>query len=167
VRTLTPNDVAKLSGNQVGTFEPDLGLQTRDRDPDFWGWPRRYSQVLQPTGRRRPQWSARISLSSSTTATPIRAQLVLWERPARLGHLAEHRLSFQPIPVVRQAVPKAFDRQSLLVVEKANAGSGLDYRVKLLEDTDPGFADYESYLTTTRAKHRNGYGPRESAAENQ
>jgi hypothetical protein len=155
VRTLTPNDVSKLHGQQVGTFEPDLGETARDRYPLFWGWPNDYTPAGLRTEYRAP---ARL-LSSETPPGGVEITAVLWFRAARPGHAAEHRLSLQPIGDVRSATPPGFDTESLLVVERAPDDWDAAYVIRLLTPDDPGYADYDQYAATQNPQHRYGYGP--------
>ena len=162
VRTLTPNDVAKLQGQQIGTFEPDLGRSARDTYPGFWGWPDEYNQVVRRLPRQ--EWEAKARLISRLTPPEgVEVTLMLWYREPRPDHLEEHRMRFGPIGVVREAVPDEFDSSSLVVFERAPTDGPYDYVVRLLTNADPGFADYASYLTETRAGHRFGYGTLSSA----
>lgn len=157
-RTLTANDVAKLHGQQVGTFEPDLGQTARDQYPAFWGWPQRYTRVV----RRLPrdEWPAQGRLISRTTdPAGVAIQVMLWYREARPGHPAEHRFRLGPISTVREAVPGDFDETSIVVFERGRDGASDDFTITLLTNLDPGYSDYASYLTEARPEHRFGYGP--------
>jgi hypothetical protein len=157
VRTLTENDVRKLVGHQVGTFEPDIGETARDRFPSFWGWPDEYSLITRRDSRY--EWAARGRLFSSAASAGVDVQVMLWYREERPGHAAEHRLRLGPIGVVRAAAPPAFDEDSLVILERAASASGYDFIVRLLTPGDPGHTDYAAYLAVMRPRHRYGYGP--------
>jgi len=153
VRTLTPNDVAKLHGDQSGTFEPDIGLVARDEDPDFWGWPNEFERVIRTLPRDEREVDVRLySRVTGSDGIPIR--LVIWFREAREGHPAEFRISPRPISEVRSAVPEDFDIASLLVVQRA--GKGLD--VHLLTPEDASYDEASALLSVVRPAHRYGYG---------
>lgn len=84
VRTLTANDVAKLHGEQSGTFEPDLGLAARDDDQAFWGWPGAYRLVVRQLPRfERSEKVKLISRLTGRAGTPV--DLVVWFREERAG----------------------------------------------------------------------------------
>jgi hypothetical protein len=86
-------------------------------------------------------------------------EVMLWYRPERPGHAAEHRLRLGPIGVVRAATPPAFDENSLVILERGASASGYDFIIRLLTPGDPGYSDYAAYLTEMRPRHRYGYGP--------
>lgn len=157
VRTLTPNDVAKLQGTQTGTFEPDLGETARDQFPAFWGWPDEYQTVV----RRLPrdEWAATGRLASSAAPAGMDVEVMLWYRPERSGHAAEHRIRVGPIGEVRNAVPPGFDDRGLLVVSRAPYGAGYDFDLRLIAVGEPDHAAYAAYLTVDRPAHSFGYGP--------
>lgn len=157
VRTLTANDVEKLHGRQVGTFEPDLGQTARDRFPAFWGWPGEYQEVVHQLPRL--EWKPSAVLYSSETTSGIDIIVTLWFREARPGHAAEHRIGLAPISEVRQVVPPTFDTSSLVVVERAPTDSPHTFSIRLLTEDDQEYGDFASYLTVTRPQHRYGYGP--------
>lgn len=130
VRTLTANDVRKLNGEQVGTFEPDLGETARDTLPGFWGWPDRFVDVTRKDTRR--EWAANAEIRSARTgANGVIVEIMQWYRPARpsgpsagiKGHAAEHRIRLGPISKVREAVPEGFNTDALMVIERRPEGS--------------------------------------------
>jgi hypothetical protein len=84
---------------------------------------------------------------------------MLWYRPERPGHAAEHRLRLGAIGTVRAATPAYFDTDSLLVLERAPAASTYDFTVRLITQQDPGYDDFARYLTHQNPQHRYGYGP--------
>jgi HKD family nuclease len=157
VRTLTENDVRKLVGNATGTFEPDIGEIARDRYPAFWGWPDNYSEITRTLPR--DEWAARGRLFSAASVAGVDVEVMLWYRPERPGHAAEHRVRLGPIPVVRAATPPSFSENSLVVFERAASTSVYDFIVRLLTANDPGYDDYAAYLSEERPRHRFGYGP--------
>jgi hypothetical protein len=157
VRTLTENDVRKLVGGGTGTFEPDIGETARDRYPSFWGWPDNYILITRTLARE--EWPARGRLFSAAAVGGEDVEVMLWYRPERPGHAAEHRLRLGPIGVVRAATPPAFDENSLLILERGASASGYDFIIRLLTPYDPGYSDYAAYLTEIRPRHRYGYGP--------
>lgn len=155
VRTLTPNDVAKLHGEQTGTFEPDLGLAARDEDPEFWRWPDAFTRVVRTLPRF--ERSESVTLRSRVTGPGgITVELVVWFREERPGHPAEFRLSPRPISAVRDAVPDDFDETSLLVVDAA----GDELALSLLTAQDPQYGEYQDLLSVIKPAHRYGYGSR-------
>jgi len=163
VRTLTANDVAKLQGEQVGTFEPDLGEMARDRFPSFWGWPDEYQPVMRR--RTRDEWAASGRLISSLSPPHgIPVNVMLWHREARegtvekQGHAAEHRIGLGPIGDIRAVVPAEFDTSSLLVVERASADTDGDFIVRLITLSDVGYEEFRQYLDVERPEHQFGYG---------
>lgn len=158
VRTLTPNDIDKLHGRQVGTFEPDLGETARDRYPSFWGWPTSYRTVTRILPRDEWEASGRL-LSSQTGPNGAHVTVMLWYRPEREGHAAEHRLRIGPISTVRSVVPPGFDTESLVIVEREPPDATYDFTIRLLTKTDAGYADYRTHLTVSRPRHQFGYGP--------
>lgn len=89
VRTLTPNDVAKILGHQVGTFEPDLGVTARDELPGFWGWPNRFVAVTRQ--QTRDEWPARAKAFSSTAPVGVNVEFMQWFRAARPPTAADPR----------------------------------------------------------------------------
>lgn len=164
VRTLTPNDVAKIRNGRAGGLEPDLGVATRDILPEFWGWPNRFI----PVQRRlvRPEWTARARVFSSREPQGINMSLVQWLRAARPpvppninGHLAEHRLRIGPRPDFIDVIPPGFDINSLIVFERMPENEAYDFRIRILLPNEPRYAYYSPYLITHRAGHRFGYGP--------
>lgn len=157
VRTLTANDVDKLHGNQVGTFEPDLGEMARDQFPSFWGWPDRYATVVRQLPR--DEWAASGRLTSSSAPGGVDVEVMLWYREERPGHAAEHRIRLGPIRAVRAAVPAGFDVNGVLVVTRAPDGAGRDFDLRLLAVGEPDHAAYAAHLTVDRPAHRFGYGP--------
>jgi len=158
VRTLTANDVAKAHGQQVGTFEPDLGEMARDRYPAFWGWPDHYETVVRELPR--DEWAARGRLiSSETSPEGVDVEVMLWYRELRPEHAAEHRIRLGPIGDVRTAVPATFDTDSLVVVQRGAGREDVDFIIRLITPNDPGYADYSAYATVQRPHHRFGYGP--------
>lgn len=157
VRTLTENDVRKLVHGATGTFEPDIGETARDRYPAFWGWPEEYVNVTRTLSRE--EWAARGRLFSSLRPDGVDVEVMLWFRPVRPGHAAEHRLRIGPIGTVRAATPRAFDTDSLLVLERAPATSSYDFTLRLITPSDPGYDDFAAYLTHQNPQHRYGYGP--------
>lgn len=84
---------------------------------------------------------------------------MLWYRPERPGHAAEHRLRPGPISRVRQAVPTNFNTTSLLVVERAPQAAAYDFVIRLITAGQPGYEDFNPYLVEQRPQHRFGYGP--------
>jgi HKD family nuclease len=157
VRTLTPNDVAKLHGRTPGTFEPDLGETARNRFPAFWGWSDRYKQVVRR--ELRLEWRASaLLLSSRTPVLGVRVETILWYRPEREGHLPEHRIRIGPIGTLRKYVPENFDTASLLVVERGSAGVGYDFIVRFIASNDPAYVSFSRYLSDHRPGHSFGYG---------
>lgn len=158
VRTLTPNDVAKLQGRTPGTFEPDLGQTARDRYPAFWGWPDNYDEIVRQLPRL--EWDAGGRLFTSLTPRDgVAVQVMLWYREARPAHAAEHRIGLRPIGLIRESVPADFDGRSLMVVERATEDLDYDFVVRLITTTDAGYGDFVAYLTEERPQHRYGYGP--------
>ncbi len=157
VRTLTENDSSKLVLGAVGTFEPDIGETARDRYPAFWGWPDEYETVTRQLPR--DEWPARGRLFSSEAPAGVDVEVMLWFRPERPGHAAEHRLRLGPIGAVRAATPPHFDTDSLLVLERAPDTSAYDFTLRLLTREDPGYDDFARYLTHQNPQHRYGYGP--------
>lgn len=155
VRTLTPNDVAKLHGHQTGTFEPDLGLAARDENPEFWGWPDSFSRVVRTLTRFERAEQVDV-ISRATGPAGITANLVIWFREERPGHPAEFRLSPRPISTVRVAVPDDFDDTSVLVVEKSNGS----FVIRLVTSADPDYDAYASVISVVKPAHRYGYGRR-------
>jgi HKD family nuclease len=165
VRTLTVNDVRKLVGLQVGTFEPDIGETARDAEPDFWGWPTRFVAVTRRDTRQ--EWAATAEVRSAATGSKrVDAEFMQWYRPARpadlstgrIAHAAEHRIRIGPISRLREAVPVGFDTHGLMVIERLPNDAAHDFLVMLLRPSDPEFADYEGYLSHQRPNHRFGYG---------
>jgi hypothetical protein len=157
VRTLTANDVDKLHGDQVGTFEPDLGEMARDQFPSFWGWPDRYATVVRQLPR--DEWAASGRLTSSSAPDGVDVEVMLWYREERPGHAAEHRIRLGPIGAVRAAVPPGFDVNGVLVVTRAPDGAERDFDLRLLAVGEPDHAAYAAHLTVDRPAHRFGYGP--------
>jgi len=158
VRTLTLNDIEKLHGNRPGTFEPDLGRNARDTFPSFWGWPHEYHEVTRQLSRMEWEAPARL-VSNRTSPDGVEIALMLWYREPRPNHLEEHRWRPGPIGTVRSVVPPDFDEESLVVFERLPAEEGDGFLIRLLTTDDPGYADFRTYLTETRAGHRFGYGP--------
>jgi hypothetical protein len=155
VRTLTPNDVAKLHGEQTGTFEPDLGLAARDDDQSFWGWPDAYQLVVRQLPRHeRSELVRLVSRITGPKGTPV--DLVIWFREGRPGHPAEFRVSPRPISGVRAAVPDDFDDASVLVIEK----TADSFVLRLLTARDPEYDAYVAIASVVRPAHRYGYGNR-------
>lgn len=155
VRTLTANDVGKLLGDP-GTFEPDLGEMARDQYPAFWGWPHQYATVVRQLPR--DEWAATGRLTSSASPGGVDVEVMLWYRPERPGHAAEHRLRLGPIGQVRQAVPAGFDVNGVLVVTRAPDGAGRDFDLRLISVGEPDHAGYAAHLAVNRPAHRFGYG---------
>lgn len=167
VRTLTANDVAKIRGDQTGTFEPDLGMTARNSLPGFWGWPARYVFVTRKQ-KTRLEWAARGRAFSSVMPGGIDVEVMQWVRAARAAapgqqrsHAAEHRLRIGPQPVFAQVLPPGFGVTSLVIIERLPEDEPHEYRVMLLAAGEPGYEDYSHYLVTTRPEHRFGYGPDE------
>lgn len=158
VRTLTANDVAKLQGEQVGTFEPDLGETARDQFPAFWGWPDQYEVVRRQVERQEWSTNGRL-ISSQTPPEGVPVEVMLWFREPRPDHAAEHRVRLGPIGEVRDSAPPDFDTDGLVVVERAPEGSDHDFVVRLVTPEDHGYEDFASYLRHERPQHRFGYGP--------
>lgn len=155
VRTLTPNDVAKLHGEQSGTFEPDLGLAARNDDPDFWGWPDAFTEVIRQLPRLERSEEVRL-ISRNTDPSGIEIELMIWFREERPGHAAEFRVRPGPISTVRTAVPADFDVTSLVVIER----QGESFRLRLVTSQDIAYDEYEAMLSVVRPAHRYGYGHR-------
>jgi hypothetical protein len=163
-RTLTPNDVAKILGNQVGTFEPDLGVTARDELPDFWGWPNRFVTVTRQ--QRRDEWAARGRAFSSAAPRGVDIEFMQWFRAGRPAtttdprpHAAEHRFRIGPKGRFHAALPENFGVTSLIVVERMPGEAAYDFRVTVIAQNEPEYADYARYLTHVRPGHRYGYGP--------
>ena len=163
VRTLTANDVAKILGEQVGTFEPDLGLSARSMFPDFWGWPSKFMPVTR--NDTRDEWSAVGIAFSSTKPHGVDVRVLQWFRPARpavnpgeKNHAAEHRLSIRPKQDFASALPNGFSVTSLVVVERLPEGQGPSFTIRIIAQGEPGYNDYAQYLTQVRQGHRFGYG---------
>jgi hypothetical protein len=153
VRTLTPNDVAKLHGEQSGTFEPDLGLAARNDSPDFWGWPDAFAEVIRQLPRLERSEDVRL-VSRNTGPSGVQIELVVWFREERPRHAAEFRVRPGPISTVRAAVPTDFDETSLFVIEKDNGS----FVVRLVTAQDADYEEYKALLAVVRPAHRYGYG---------
>lgn len=156
-RTLASHDRRKITVEHAsGTFEPDIGLAVRDEDPEFWGWPSHYQEVV----RRRPrtEWEASARVFSS--ATPIDGlpiALMMWVYSRQGDYFDEHRIQPRPIDVVRSATPPDFDEYSLLVIETPPSTASEDYWVRLITPRDAEFHRYSTVLREGRT-HRYGYG---------
>ncbi len=164
VRTLTPNDIAKILGAQVGTFEPDLGVTARDELPGFWGWPNRFVAVTRQ--QTREEWPARAKAFSSAVPAGIDVEFMQWFRAARpptaadpRPHAAEHRFRIGPKAAFRAALPPTFGVTSLVVIERMLDDAGYDFLIRVIAQGEPEYADYSRYLTNVRPGHRFGYGP--------
>jgi hypothetical protein len=164
VRTLTPNDVAKILGDQVGTFEPDLGVTARDELPGFWGWPNRFVTVTRELPRE--EWAARARAFSSAAPAGIGVEFMQWFRAARprtaadpRAHAAEHRFRIGPRGTFQSALPSGFGVTSIVVIERLPDGAAHDFRIGVIAHGEPEHADYSRYLTHVRPRHRYGYGP--------
>jgi hypothetical protein len=163
VRTLTPNDVAKILGHQVGTFEPDLGVTARDELPGFWGWPNRFVTVTRKLPRE--EWAARARVFSSAARTGT-IEFMLWFRAARppsaadpRAHAAEFRFRIGPKGTFQSALPLGFGVTSLVVIERLPDDTAYDFRIGVIAEGEPEHADYSRYLTHVRPQHSYGYGP--------
>lgn len=164
VRTLTPNDVAKILGHQVGTFEPDLGVTARDELPGFWGWPGQFVTVTREL--LRDEWAARARVFSSAVPAGANVEFMQWFRAARSptaadprAHAAEHRFRIGPKGTLQSALPVGFGVTSLVVIERLPDNSAYDFRVRIIAQGEPEYSDYSRYLTHPRPRHRYGYGP--------
>ncbi len=164
VRTLTTNDVAKILGNQVGTFEPDLGITARDELPGFWGWPNRFVTVTRTLTRE--EWAARARVFSSSAPRGVNIEFMLWFRDARppsatdpRSHAAEFRFRVAPKATFLSALPVGFGVTSLVVIERLPDVAAYDFRIGIISPGEPEYADYSRYLTHVRPQHRYGYGP--------
>ncbi len=165
VRTLTPNDVSKILGHQVGTFEPDLGVTARDELPGFWGWPDRFGIVTREL-LPREEWAARARAFSSAVPAGVDVEFMQWFRAARPSnasdpkrHAAEHRFRIGPKARFRSALSLGFSVTSLIVIERMPDGTSFDFRVTTIAEGEPEYADYRRYLTHVRPRHSYGYGP--------
>ena len=164
VRTLTPNDVAKILINQVGTFEPDLSVTARDELPGFWGWPNRFVTVTRKLSRE--EWAARARVFSSAASKGTDIEFMLWFRAARppsaadqRAHAAEFRFRIGPKKTFQSALPPGFGITSLVVIERLPDDAAYDFRIGVIAQGEPEYADYSRYLTRVRPEHRYGYGP--------
>lgn len=164
VRTFTPNDVAKILGNQTGTFEPDLGVTARNELPGFWGWPSRFVTVTR--GRTREEWAARAKAFSSAAPAGVDVEFVQWFRAARpptaadsKSHAAEHRFRIGPRSIFQAALPIGFGVTSLVIIERMPDHVAYDFRIGVIAVGEPEYSDYLRYLTNIRPGHRFGYGP--------
>lgn len=164
VRTLTANDVAKAIGEQVGTFEPDLGIMARDRLPGFWGWPDKFATVVHT--KPRQEWAARAIGLSTAQPGGIEIELTIWFRGARpktvddlRSHAAEFRLRPGPKAAFQTVLPAGFSVTSLIVIERLAEGEAHDFRLRIIVQGEPEYNDFREYLTTTRPGHQFGYGP--------
>ena len=164
VRTLTPNDVAKILSHQVGTFEPDLGVTARDELLGFWGWPDRFVTVTRELPRE--EWAARAKVFSSAASTGTDIEFMQWFRAARpasaadpRAHAAEHRFRVGPKRTFQSALPTGFGVTSLVVIERLPDDAAYDFRIGVIAQGEPVYADYSRYLTHVRPRHRYGYGP--------
>lgn len=153
VRTLTRNDVAKLHGEQKGTFEPDLTLGAREQNPGFWGWPDRFALVVHTLPREERTTAARL-FSNKTGPAGVPIELTIWFREERPGHAAEFRFRPGGIKGDSALVPDEFDEESLVVFEPTGEG----YNILLVTKADARYSEYAALLTTTRPAHRYGYG---------
>ena len=158
VRTLTSNDVNKISGITPGTAEWNIGETARDAMPAFWGWPDQYRNVVRTLPRL--EWQVKGSLRSSLTpGVGVDVDVVLWFREERPGHAAEHRLRIGPRATLVDATPNGFDTTSLVVLERLPAGRIHTFLIYLLTTHDAEYNDYFRYLAHVRPQHRFGYGP--------
>ena len=164
VRTLTGNDVAKALGNQVGTFEPDLGIMARDEMPEFWGWPNEFATVVHT--KSREEWAARAIAFSTARPAGVEIELMLWFREARprsdenlKAHAAEFRFRPGTKAAFQSLLPIGFSVTSLVVIERLPEDEAYDFRLRIIAQGESGYDDYHGYLTRTRPGHQFGYGP--------
>lgn len=161
VRTLTDNDVAKLTQRQVGTFEPDLGETPRDQNPQFWRWPDEYIETQRAITTYEYVTTARLD-TPLTGDQDVIIDLRFWHRPERPGHAAEHRITPRRGPtgdLLKDYVPSDFDTDSIMIFEEAPAEADYEYVVRLLRAQDDGYEYYRRFATTQNPRHRYGYGP--------
>lgn len=172
VRTLTPNDVAKLRREQVGTLEPDLGEGPRDIHPEFWGWDAEATREdiergnvgeYQLVQRKREQleWTTTARLISSET--PPGGALIgfrIWFRQARPDHAAEHRMRPLRGPnrkTIKDYAPPDFDEDALMVIER-NEEEGIEFLIRLITPRDDRYEEYRRVARHDNPAHVYGYG---------